>query len=375
MATKCVVCMCWRVASGILRAETCPCSLRRSLHGPFTTPGSFLNKTLPLWAIYTAMSIVLLLLSWSMCRKAWVNIRAERAATARAKAASDAVAASAAVAGVELVVVDKVSSGDDDDALSPAGQLPKQREPTAGNSTHMGDEFGVPSQDSMTSNDQCAAAGEDDDCAASSTSSASRLAIAGAGPTQCVVAVSDSRSANWAVASQPITGSVSLCSGDELDSDSSALRQKQQPPQMQQKLQSGTSCSPAMSDWWAERAAARQTPLDYVLWQERHQVTGRRLLLLALLTAASALPPMAAALATSCGSWQYYVAVLSGIPLFILIMVALRRMMMHALRVKAAAGLPNSGDILWTPKTTVMIPLMCCVAGRRIGLAWRSSSR
>jgi hypothetical protein len=71
----------------------------------------------------------------------------------------------------------------------------------------------------------------------------------------------------------------------------------------------------------------------------------------------------------ACGSVQYWLVVLSVVPVCVGVMLAVRQHLLHKGRLKAAAGvLCGGGNVKWSPRNTVLYPCICSLAGVFAGL-------
>ena len=71
----------------------------------------------------------------------------------------------------------------------------------------------------------------------------------------------------------------------------------------------------------------------------------------------------------TCGSLQYWLVVLSVVPVCGGVMLAVRRQLLQKGRLKAAAGLLcGGGNVKWSPRNTVLYPCICSLAGVFAGL-------
>ena len=70
-----------------------------------------------------------------------------------------------------------------------------------------------------------------------------------------------------------------------------------------------------------------------------------------------------------CGSWGYWVVVLSIFPVVVLVMRHVQGMLMDEARLKAAAGFPKlPGEMLWTNQNVIVYPTICSLAGIVAGM-------
>ena len=69
-----------------------------------------------------------------------------------------------------------------------------------------------------------------------------------------------------------------------------------------------------------------------------------------------------------CGTWQYWLTVLSPLAIMLLVGAAARRHTLWKAGWKRLLGLKGPGDVKWDAKTTLVYPSVCILAGVIAGL-------